>query len=80
MRDAGWRNPSRIPHSASVEAPCPILLCLRLGILLDHLAPAVATAALADAMRTHQLAALRADHQRRRIEALMLSPVAAAVA
>jgi hypothetical protein len=71
-----------IPHPSSriSRGAVPHLFCLRLVALLDHLAPTVATAALADAMSTHQLVALRADHQRRRIQALMLSPVATAMA
>ena len=57
-----------------------MLFILRLVALLDHLATAVAATALADAMRAHQLVALRAGHQCRRVEALMLAAVATAVA
>jgi len=57
-----------------------MLLILRLAALLDHLAAAVRATALADPMRAHQLAALRADNQRRRVEALVLAAVATAVA
>src|SRR5438045_3311930 len=80
MKDEGWRRSLLIPHPLIRRGAVPHLLCLRLVALLDHLAPAVATAALADAMCTHQLLALWADHQHRRIQALVLSPVAAAVA
>ena len=57
-----------------------MLLVLRLVTHLDHLAPAVGSAALADVMRAHQLAALRARHQGRRGEPLVLAAIAAAVA
>ena len=57
-----------------------MLLILRLVGLLDHLAPAVAPAALTAPMRTHQLMTCRAGHERRRIQALMLAAVATAVA
>lgn len=57
-----------------------MLFILRLATLLDHLAAAVGTAALANAMRAHELVALRANHQRRRVEALVLAAVAPAVA
>jgi hypothetical protein len=57
-----------------------MLLVLRLVAHLDHLAPAVCPAALADVVRAHQLATLRAWHQGRRGEPLVLAPVAAAVA
>jgi hypothetical protein len=80
MKDEDYEKRSRIPHPSSIEAPRLILFVLRLVALLNHLAPAVAAAALADAMCAHQLIALRACHQRRRVEALMLAAVAAAVA
>jgi len=57
-----------------------MLLVLPLVADLDNLAPTVCPAAFADVVRAHQLAALRAWHQGRRGEALMLAPVAAAVA
>ena len=57
-----------------------MLLILRLVVLLDHLAPAVAPTALADTMRAHQLVARRAGHQRWRVEALVLAAIATAVA
>jgi len=57
-----------------------MLLILRRTALLNHLSPAVAAAALADTMRAHQLVALLAYHQRRRVEALMLAAIATAVA
>ena len=57
-----------------------MLFALRLAALLDHLAATVAPTAFADAMRAHELAALRAQHQRRRVQALMLAAVATAVA
>lgn len=57
-----------------------MLFALRLVALLDHLAATVAPTALADAMRAHELAALRAHYQRRRLEALVLAAIATAVA
>ena len=57
-----------------------MLLILRLATQLDHLAAAVGSAALAHAVRAHQLAALAANHQRRRIQALVLAAIAAAMA
>jgi hypothetical protein len=57
-----------------------MLFILRLATLLDHLAATVGTAALTNAMRAHQLVALWADHQRRRVEALVLAAVAPPVA
>ena len=57
-----------------------MLFVLRLAALLDHLAATVGPTAFADPMRAHQLAALRAHHQRGRIQALMLATVATAVA
>jgi hypothetical protein len=57
-----------------------MLLVLRLAALLNHLSAAVGPTALADAVRAHQLVALRADHQRRRVKALVLAAVATAVA
>ena len=57
-----------------------MLLVLRLITHLDHLAPAVGSTALADVMRAHQLAALRAWHQGWRSEPLVLAAIAAAVA
>ena len=47
---------------------------------LDHLAPTITTAVFANVMRAHQLAALLAGNQRRRVEALVLAAVAAAMA
>ena len=61
-----------------VEAPAPLFI-LRLVTHLNHLAPTVGSAALADMMRAHQLAALRARHQGRGGEPLMLAAIAAAV-
>jgi len=57
-----------------------VLLILCLLVDLDHLAPTVGATAFTDAMRSHQLAALRAGNQRWRVEALMLAAVAAAMA
>lgn len=57
-----------------------MLLILRVAADLDHLAPAVGSAALAYTVRAHQLAALRANHQRRRVDPLVLAAIAAAVA
>ena len=57
-----------------------MLFVLRAAADLDHLAPAVGSAAFAHTMRAHQLAALRADHQRRRVDPLVLAAIAAAVA
>lgn len=57
-----------------------MLLVLRLATLLDHLAAAIGPTAFADTVRAHQLVALRAYHQRRRIQALVLAAVATAVA
>ena len=57
-----------------------MLLTFRLLAHFNHLTAAVTPTAFADVMREHQLAALQAGHQRRCVEALMLAPVAAAVA
>jgi hypothetical protein len=57
-----------------------MLLILRLVTHLDYLAPAVGPTALADVMRAHELVALRAWHQGRRSQPLVLAPVATAVA
>jgi hypothetical protein len=57
-----------------------MLLVLRLVAHLDHLAPAVRPTALADVMRAHQLAALRAWHQGWRGKPLVLATIAATVA
>jgi len=57
-----------------------MLFALRLAALLNDLATAVAPTTFADAVRAHQFAALRAHHQSRRIQALMLAAVATAVA
>ena len=57
-----------------------MLLVLRLIIHLDHLAPAIGSTAFADVVRAHELAALRAWHQGRRGEPLVLAAIAAAVA
>jgi hypothetical protein len=57
-----------------------MLFVLRLVAHLDHLAPAIRPTAFADVMRAHQLAALRAWHEGRRGEPLVLTPIAAAVA
>jgi hypothetical protein len=68
------------PANNPSEAQRLTLLGLRLVCDLDHLAPTVGSAAFADMVRAHQLAALLAGHQRRRSQALVLAPVAAAVA
>jgi len=57
-----------------------MLLTFRLLAHFNHLTAAVTSTAFADVMREHQLAALQTGHQRRCVEALMLAPVAAAVA
>jgi hypothetical protein len=57
-----------------------MLLVLRLIAHLDNLAPTIRPAAFADVVRAHQVAALRAWHQGRRGEPLVLTPVATAVA
>jgi hypothetical protein len=62
------------------EAFSLMLFALRLAALLDHLAATVASTAFAHAMRAHKLAALRAHHQHRGIQALVLAAVATAVA
>jgi hypothetical protein len=77
MRDAEC---FRYLHPSQDEAAGLILLILRLATQLDHLAAAVGSAALAHAVRAHQLAALAANHQRRRIQALVLAAIAAAMA
>ena len=57
-----------------------MLYGLRLAALLDYLAATVAPAGLADPVRAHELVALRAEHQRRRVQSQMLAAVATAVA
>ena len=57
-----------------------MLLILRRTALLDHLPPAIAAAALANAMRAHQLITCRARNQCRGVQALVLAAIATAVA
>ena len=57
-----------------------MLLVLPLIAYLDNLAPTVCPAAFADVVRAHKLATLRAWHQGRHREPLVLTPVAAAMA
>jgi hypothetical protein len=56
------------------------LLIDRRFVDLDHLAIAIHSTVLAYAVRLSQLAALRARHKRRRLEALMLATIAATMA
>jgi hypothetical protein len=79
--EEGVEHPSSffILHSPR-RGTCLPLFVLRLITHLDHLAPAIGSTALADVMRAHELAALRARHQGRRGEPLVLAAIAAAVA
>lgn len=80
MNDEHTRVIVHPPSRAIGEAPGLTLFVLGLAALLDYLAPTVAAAILADIVRAHQLVTLRAQHQRWRIEALVLAAVATAVA
>src|SRR6266508_5620946 len=71
---------SFILHPSKSRGSRLMLLTLRLLAHFNHLTAAVTPTAFADVMREHQLAALQTGHQRRCVEALMLAPVAAAVA
>jgi hypothetical protein len=78
MKDAR-RGRFRYLHPSQEEAARLMLLILRLGAQLDHLAPTIGSTALAHPVRAHQLATLAAKHQRWCIQALVLAAIAAAV-
>jgi hypothetical protein len=71
---------SFILHPSMSRGGRLMLLTFRLIAHFNHLTAAVTPTAFADVMRAHQLAALQTGHQRWRVEALMLAPVAATVA
>jgi hypothetical protein len=87
LKNEKMKNEEGVDHPSSffiLHSPCRgtclSLIVVRLITHLDHLAPAIRSTALADVMRAHKLATLRAWHQGWRSEPLVLAAIAAAMA